>query len=223
MSNIPSTSSNSAPVSLQESEVLIRPHTQAMAPVITNTTNLPSMAIQMDAALHKSLLVTKTGKFKLLNGMARHLFGKCFICWAWKNRIEEKPSNHHFFVHCRESGEFLDGAMDWMNLKKMLKFKKYEYCFNCGLPQEEHLLTCHPIFKKGQRLVCPLEDFVAVLCMFIFRDKKLMKEAQKSFPDLKSNMSLQDFAMWANREIRADCFYNGLELVIWYWCFRQFK
>ena len=123
MSNIPSTSSNSASVPIQESEILIRPHTQAIVPVTTNTTILPSMAIQMNAASHKSLLATKTGKFKLLNEMAQHLFEKCFICWTWKNHIKEKPSNHHFFVHCHESGEFLNGAMDWMNLKKMLKFK----------------------------------------------------------------------------------------------------
>lgn len=199
----------------------IQPHQTVTQAVPNQPTNLPSMPVQMDAALHRHLSSQKTAKSKLLNGMGHYLLGKCYICWAWKDQSVPKTQHHSFFRSCAGSEGFVDGAMDWLQLKKMIRFKPYEYCFMCGLPQEQYLLKCHPVFKKGQRIDCPLGDLVAVLDMYIFWDRQVYAEARKNFPGLPQSSTLQQFAQWINREGGPSNFYNGLELVLWFWKYKN--
>lgn len=178
------------------------------------------MAVQMDAAVHNALTANKRANMKHINALTKLLYKKCAICWAWKDHLTEKSSGHLFFIHCRDPHEILEDALRWMALKKNFRYKKFAYCWMCGLPQEEYLPNHHPAFKKGQRVVCPFEDLVAGICMFIRVQASIFSEACKNFPGLKPHMSMEEFIDWANREESAAKFNNGLELVIWYWKYK---
>jgi hypothetical protein len=64
---------------------------------------------------------------------------------------------------------------------------------------------------------CPLDDLVVTLLWFIRHDRPLWVTACRAFPSLGLYMTLKEFAAWIGNESGADGFYNGLELVCWYW------
>jgi len=113
----------------------------------------------------------------------------------------------------------MTGSTAWMDLKKNIKLTPFEYCYRCGLPQGEFLPIGHPAFERGRaRVLCPFEDFVALICWFIFTNPSIYTKAKEAFPELRKvrEMQVEDFSKWINI-INDLSFYNGLELVLWYW------
>jgi hypothetical protein len=178
------------------------------------------MPVRVDTALYHQKKLSKAAKADKLSTMVHYLLGKCPVCWARTGQYDVvKTQSHTYFLDCNDTSNpgYTPNANGWWGLKKMLHFQSYEYCFRCGLPQGDYMPTSHPPFMKGRRLECPLEDFVAVLCWFVFTNASTYKAARQAFPGLKSKMLTAQFADWANQTAGDDSFYNGLELVIWMW------
>jgi hypothetical protein len=188
--------------------------------------NNPSMGVEIEAAFYNSQVACKMSKVEVLTSMTRFLAGKCFVCWARTgNPNVPKTKDHHFFFSCRLPNErFITNGGGWMALKKRIHFQvPYSHCFKCGLPQGEFMPPTHPEFIAKEKLVCPFEDFTAVLAWAVFLDEKLLKEASKFFTELKPKMKTEDFYTWINEGEGPESFYNALELVMWLWKFRNYK
>jgi hypothetical protein len=178
----------------------------------------PSMSIQLDNAYYHNHVATKLAKSQDIDQMTSHLLGKCFICWAWKDRMITKKPEHQYFIGCKDNTDkFLDYGVGWMAFKKLYKLGGYLYCWKCGLPQGQFLPSSHPSFQQGQKMQCPLDDLVVTLLWFIRHDRPLWVTACQAFPSLGLYMTLKEFAGWIGNESGSDGFYNGLELVRWYW------
>lgn len=142
----------------------------------------------------------------------------CFICWAWKNKWQPKTPHRQFFIHCKSREDhYVQHAIGWIQLKCQFQFQKFQYCWRCGLPQGDFTPVTHPIFKPGTIITCPFDDLVAVLIWYIIHTEEVWKKACSAFPGLMVTMSLDDIIAWLINEELPHLFYNGLELVIWYW------
>jgi hypothetical protein len=93
-----------------------------------------------------------------------------------------------------------------MAFKKLYKLGGYLYCWKCGLPQGEFLPSSYPLFRKGQKMQCQLDDLVVTLLWFIRHDKLLWVTACRAFPSLGLYMTLKEFAGWIGNESGADGF-----------------
>jgi len=200
-------------------------------PPVSSTSSQPvirSMALQIDQAHYTRLVNNKRGKVSELSAMTNLLrghshnsthVGYCVICWAWKNTLVSKTDDHVYFIHCKSiSDSWVSFAVGWINeLKRKLQFARYKYCWKCGLPQGDMMPSSHPTFKKGIQVNCPFDDLVAVLLWYIVHDKDIWKQACEAFPALHVGMPLKDIVKWFNKEEAPHLFYNGLEVVIWYW------
>jgi Helicase conserved C-terminal domain len=183
------------------------------------TTTAPSMPVLMAVSHYHQQIRSKKDKAALLSRYARLLLGKCFICWA--SRQGFRPTHRDLFVACHSGGArvFNDHMVGWMDFKKLIKFPKYKYCFRCGLPQErEFCPTAHPDLGSGDKgkKHCPLEDFAVLLIWFIRHDQEWWPRAVTVFPGLEFQMGVDTFGRWAAAGESLSSFYNGLELVLWF-------
>jgi hypothetical protein len=96
-------------------------------------------------------------------------------------------------------------------------FDNFQYCWKCGLPQGDFTPVTHPVFKTGVVLDCPFDDLTALLMWHIIHTKDVWKKACTVFPRLEERIPLADIINWLKKEEQPHSFYNGLELVIWYW------
>ena len=102
-------------------------------------------------------------------------------------------------------------------MKRGFRYEKIRYCWTCGLPQGEFGLSTHPSFKPGVAMKCPFDDLVALLIWYIINTEDIWKKACLAFPPLKTTMNLNGIKEWLMKEEQPHLFYNGLELIIWYW------
>jgi len=184
----------------------------------------PSTSLLLDHAIYLKLRQDKKAKVAELTAFTKALGGVvdgntyCPICWVWKGKRVVMTSSHRFFISCKTAEDhFVSHAIGWIDLKRKFKFEKYRYCWKCGLPQGEFILPTHPTFKAGTALKCPFDDLVAVLIWFIIHTDDIWKRACPAFPSLQANMPLEEIKKWLIEEEQPHLFYNGLELVIWYW------
>lgn len=186
----------------------------------------PSMSLRLDQALYLQKVQDKKAKVAELSAMTKALggiasgscTGYCVICWAWKNKWVQKTPGHKYFIDCKSREDhFVQHAIGWIQLKRQLKFEKYQYCWKCGLPQGDFTPVTHPIFKPGTVLECPFDDLVALLLWHIINTEDVWKKACSTFTGITKHMSLADINKWVKKEEQPHLFYNGLELVIWYW------
>lgn len=201
------------------------PSTQVILPQ-QNSVPGPSMSLRLDHALYLRIQKEKKAKVAELTAMTKVIGGildgtntrYCVICWAWKNKWELKTSNHQYFINCKtREDRFVRHAIGWIRLKRELQFEKYQYCWSCGLPQGDSTPVTHPVFKPGFIVDCPFDDLVALLIWHIIHTEDIWKKACSTFIGLKDKMPLTDIINWAKKEDQPHLFYNGLELVIWYW------
>src|SRR5204862_7460008 len=172
----------------------------------------------LDTALYQQLLKNKNEKAMVISEMTSRLLGKCYICWAkGSSTLPAKTSDHKFFVSCQQPHEekWVPNATGWWSLKKGFKLMCFEYCYWCGLPQGQYQPSAHPPITQGHQMPCILQDFVAVLCWFVFMDSGVYRQASEVFAGLKPGMTQEEFTVWINQVKDAGSFYNGLELVIW--------
>ncbi|KAG6834775.1 hypothetical protein H0H93_007508 [Arthromyces matolae] len=197
-----------------------------VSPLPTSNIPIPSVAIQLDTARYTVLKKSKIGKVKELSAMTNMLQGHanignhcyCFICWAWKDSLIVKSASHTFFIHCKSKEDgYIKHGFGWVDLKKRIQFPKYKYCFRCGLPQGEFAPNSHPTFKAGEKNSCPFDDLVVVLCWYIINTPVIWHAACNTFSAITVTTPLNDIAKWLGKEESPQCFYNGLELVLWYW------
>ena len=102
-------------------------------------------------------------------------------------------------------------------MKKELQFDLYKYCWSCGLPQGDCTPVTHPIFKPGVIVDCPFDDLAALLIWHIIHTDDIWKKACSTFIGIKKDMPLANIVKWLKKEAQPHLFYNGLELVIWWW------
>jgi hypothetical protein len=196
------------------------PHqsTVGLAPV--NST--PSMSVQIDVQFYHQQCATKKEKARHIDYMMSHLCGHCIVCWAWKGKLVNMTSNHRTFTSCKDKQDgFLPHALGWIAFKKTYKLTRLQYCWTCGLPQGEFTPLLHPQFQKGIQMHCPIQDVVVLILWCIRHDPATWLSAIQRFPRLTECLSMQEFATWIAVESGADGFYNGLELVCWFWLRRQ--
>ena len=201
-------------------------HNLQVIPTQHNPMPGPSMSLCLDQAIYLRLQQDKKAKTAELSAMTKALGGildgshngYCVICWAWKNKWVLKTSNHQYFISCKtQEDRFVRHAIGWIQLKHQLWFEQYQYCWKCGLPQGDFTPVTHPIFKPGTLLECPFDDLVALLIRHIIHTEDVWKKACSAFIGLREKMSLADITDWVKKEEHPHLFYNGLELVIWYW------
>jgi len=178
----------------------------------------PSMSVQIDAAHYRQRCVDKIAKSEEISHMVSLLSGTCVVCWAWKKKMVKKTMDHRPFISCKEPQDgFLNHLIGWIAFKKMIKLKYGLYCWKCGLPQGKFLPYSHPSFKVQTPMRCPFEDFVILIIWHIRHNLSTWKLACQAFNTLTEQMSLIEFGNWVQIETGVDAFYNGLELVYWFW------
>jgi superfamily II DNA helicase RecQ len=186
----------------------------------------PSMSLCLDQAIYIGLQQDKRGKTAELSSMTKALggildgcsSGYCVICWAWKNKWVLKTPQHQYFIHCKtKEDQFVRHAVGWIQLKRQFHFEKFHYCWRCGLPQGDFTPVTHPIFKPGTMISCPFDDLVILLIWHIIHTEDIWEKACLEFAGLTNNMPQADITNWLKKEEQPHLFYNGLELVIWYW------
>jgi hypothetical protein len=178
-----------------------------------------SMAILMDVQYAQNQTLTLRSKVELLSRMTQAIRGHCPVCWAWKKRLTKRTDEHKPFTSCKDRGEWLDYAFGWLDFKKGIqaKFRKYEYCYNCGLPQGKNLPASHPAFEQGTQVErCPLNDFGALVLWHIFHHGVTWETACMQFPELGEISSVAALKSWATQTKGQGMFWNGLELILWF-------
>jgi hypothetical protein len=198
-----------------------KPGIKTMRSLPSGTGNAPSMSVLLDVATLRSKKAIKEAKAQMLNSMVATLHGSCVICWAWKGKVVTKTAGHTPFIHCRDPGEqWNEDGYGWIDFKKKVKLMKYKYCYYCGTPQQAPFRASHhPPFEKGKPMDCPIQDFVILLIWYIRHHQSAWTRAVAAFQErgLLFAASLADFAQWCTSGESDDSFYNGLELIIWYW------
>lgn len=193
---------------------------------VTSLSAHPSTSLLLDQAIYVKLKQDKKAKIAELTELTKTVggildgnqTGYCVICWVWKKKRVVMTPGHRFFIDCRSQGEpYVPHAIGWIQLKKQFTFEKYQYCWRCGLPQGDFAPATHPIFKPGVPHKCPFDDLVALLIWYIIHTEDIWKLACSAFTELKGQMSLDDITKWLKTENKPHHFYNGLELVIWFW------
>ena len=184
-------------------------------------TATPSLSIQHDAVLYQRQNESKKIKAKKLDNLANILNGKCPICWAYNaNNLQPSHLRDKLFIKCNpKSTGFIPHLLGWIDLKKKMKFQKYQYCYSCHFPQAlSYLPTCHPSFgsSNGSANSCPLADSIILLVWFIRHSDDWWNKAILAFPTLTTNMDFTAFSDWLNLGDSLNSFYNGLELVLWF-------
>jgi len=186
----------------------------------------PSSSLLLDQAIYLKLKQDKVGKVAELTLLTKAVGGimdntqtsYCVICWVWKNKRVIKSTDHRYFIGCKSKEDgYVGHALGWIDLKKKFRFPKFQYCWKCGLPQGEYTLSTHSSFKMGASIKCPFDDLVVLLIWYILHTKDIWKKACSAFPGIHANMSLADITKWLVTEDQPHLFYNGLELVIWFW------
>lgn len=193
---------------------------------IINPDTSPSTSLLLDQAIYLKLKRDKLAKVAELTAMTKAVGGildgnpkgYCVICWVWKHKWHIKTPDHQYFIGCmtKEDG-YVRHAIGWIQLKKEFRFEKYKYCWKCGLPQGEFSLATHPKFKSGTVMKCPFDDMIALLMWHIINTEEIWDKACTVFSGLKQKMNLTEVTKWLKAEEQPHLFYNGLELVIWYW------
>lgn len=184
----------------------------------------PAIHVLRDKSYYHQALKTKSAKSKALNALVNMLFGKCVVCWAYQNIIVAK--HDELWIGCQPTRAFVSHLFGWQAFKKKIRFqKRYEYCYKCQLPQNKPFMpTSHPNFESGDKgsKPCPLEDFVVLLIWFIRHDhSNWWPRAAQAFPGVPLNIEEDAFAQWVSRVDSNDSFYNGLELVLWFYMERE--
>lgn len=180
-----------------------------------------SLQVQRDAIFYRRQITSKAAKAPIINNFANLLNNNCVICWANNPTRINPKHNKTLWIGCSDTKKsFIPHMFGWMDFKKQIKFPPYQYCFRCQLPQDLTFLpACHPQFGKAKEAsaVCPLDDVVILLIWYIRHTPAWWSKALQAFPDLQSNMGENTFAQWVNAGESAKTFYNGLELVLWFY------
>ena len=178
----------------------------------------PSIAVRLDASIWNSNIASKVDKATILSDIYSRLFGKCVICWAWKEKIVETNTNHTPLVSCcNRDVDRVPWSSGWKEFRKLIRFNgKFEYCYHCGVPQGDYRPVRHPEFHQHQTVKCPTNSFIFLVIWYIFHEVQIMVKVGKAFPELKDCSNISKFATWVMKE-EAGNFYNGLELFIWFW------
>jgi hypothetical protein len=194
-----------------------RQHRLAIAPshLIPPTSNAPSPQILHDISIYHQNVRTLQTKSSLLNKFTSRLSRKCVLCWAYTG-VFEPQHQRLLWVRCKPGPDYI--RTDWIAFKKRFQFVQYQNCFRCWLPQGDFLPPCHPVFRIGEigRKPCPMQDFVVLLVLMIRFESSLWSKAQLAFRTLPAQPDEAEFATWCMRVEHAENFYNGLELVLWF-------
>jgi hypothetical protein len=182
-------------------------------------------SLLLDQAIYLKFKQDKKGKVAVLTDLTKAVGGildgghtrYCIICWVWKKKRVPKTSTHQYFINCKTKEDgYITHAIGWIKLKKRFVFENYQYCWKCGLPQGESTPATHPIFKRSVILECPFDDLVILLIWYILHTEDVWRRACLAFPELKRTMPFEEITLWLKKE-QPHMFYNGLELVIWFW------
>lgn len=189
----------------------------AIAPshLIPPSSNAPSSKVVQGTSFYHKNMKTLRDKSHMLHRITSRLALKCVLCWVYQGSLKDQHIND-LFRSCKGSGQYI--RTNWIGFKKLFKFPKYQYCFQCFLPQGKDLPPCHPTFHTAdhQRKSCPVQDFVPLLLIFIRYEPTWWIRARQAFRSLPGNPNEQEYATWCQIVEQADNFYNGLELVLWF-------
>jgi len=182
-------------------------------------TNAPGMGVHRALSYYHMQAKTLVARGRIIPKLTNRLRGKCAVCWAWKGVLVDRHNGT--FVTCSPTRGFVSHATRWRDFKKQIHLDKYVSCWSCGLPQD-HLPDGHRQMgsQQGQNQ-CPYDDLVVHLIWFIRHDiNASWPAACDDFHDsgLTLNISETEFAKWVTRSESPQHFYNGLELVLWFWC-----
>ena len=131
------------------------------------------------------------------------------MCWASHRDFTERRMDHKPFLTCAKKPGYVKNAYGWIDLKRTIKFKDFQYCFSCQLPQEaQYRLDNHP--PVISRAPCLLQDFAIQIIWFIQHNETWWLDAINAFPELTETMGKEEFSCWLNLDW--DGFYNGLEM-----------
>ncbi|KAJ7589730.1 hypothetical protein C8J56DRAFT_1076612 [Mycena floridula] len=123
--------------------------------------------------------------------------------------------------------EDVNQTQAFYDFRRNLVLPKYKYCWYCGFPQQDtrnwgnnnYSPPNHPKFEGGP-IECPFTNFVAAAIWWIFIQSEVMEQAiaeighELAIPD---PLTPEKFITWCAAEQGPHHFYNGLELLIWYW------
>jgi hypothetical protein len=178
-----------------------------------------SMDVMQDAALYQREKIARAQKIDVMNKIITMLANKCAVCWAWKGI--STPPHEKTFLHCKPASiGRIDWVAGWVEVKRSAEFVPYTYCYFCQLPQVENLdYARHG--KPGTK-ECTMKDLVAHLTWFIYqaKDKAIWNDACTYFHDLHKDMTVAGLKRWYPETNGVHGFFNGLELVVWY--FRRY-
>jgi hypothetical protein len=138
----------------------------------------------------------------------------CPVCFACRGQVVK----HTAFRECPP--EISVPANEWMSFKRLFKFDKYTYCYNCGLPQDRGPVKespqCHRGLRWGKGVFCPWADYVFIVLWCIWNTPSLLSPMLAAFR-LPTNITYDDFVGWVTEENSvAGEYYHGLEAFVWF-------
>jgi hypothetical protein len=159
---------------------------------------------------HKQERLRKTG---ILNASIPLLTGKCPVDFVLNGTLLE----HQAYVGCDFGGVSFPSV--WLPFKRIFRFKKYSYCYQCGLPQDQSRngegVACHKTVGYG-RGKCLWDDLVAIVVYCIWHHAESKAGMMHRF-SLPSTMTWEEFNAWAVTEVPLTGeYYKALEVFIWF-------
>ena len=147
---------------------------------------------------------------KKLNKYVPVLAGKCPVHLLERRKIEPE----HYSIPC--SNLKTHGAA-YNAFRKQFVFKKFKYCFTCGLPQGDRNgegPECHKLYVPGSEPKCPYQ-YVVFKTVFVAGQKQELLAGMRRDLGVPGN-TFEEYLDWASSDVEVDGHYhNAIEALLW--------
>lgn len=144
------------------------------------------------------------------------LEGTCPVRFAYHSTRWSTPHAQHLpapHPDCPEG----PSENDFKDMRQNFKFPWMRYCWFCMLPNDfkgnKEQPRCHNPYNSGKP--CPWQHFIHTVLRCIY-DREECRQAFLVHFGLSPSLSFAEYELWVNIEDRPECYYNGLELFVWY-------
>lgn len=145
------------------------------------------------------------------------LQGKCPYHFVLEGELEV---DH--FPGCELEAELSSSSSgDFQAFKGSFLFKKFTYCFTCGMPQDKKMNgegpRCHAAHNWAERKPCKFGSFIFRATFCIWQSEDLRQEMIKGLGVTEPIAEQEEFTEWAKRDLPSEGkYHNCLEVFLWF-------
>jgi len=193
----------------------------SMPPIRHHISNTPSTHVLMDAANAAAPIQELQRKVQVLNNALHQTRDCCVICWVvHRTKIPPHQNVKEFFSTCFRKGSLQD-MTGWLTMKKTIRLPPpLTYCFACGIPARPYRPFHHGDLMGTDQ--CLFNRWTILIVWTIWLRDDIRVKARNAFADMPERQrgnevqSRNDLQGWYSRVRGEGCFYNGLEVAIWF-------